>query len=98
MSSLPVGAVVIDDGGRSEAVVAPMGFTVTAASVGDYRPRLDRRVTRSKARPGRSRDEKKRSSVSAMRHPWTARSHTRRAADQKPAAEERDSPSMMEGG
>ncbi|KYM92405.1 hypothetical protein ALC53_00860 [Atta colombica] len=44
-----ISAVAVSDGGQSEA--APMGFTVTAASIGDYRPRLDRRVARSKARP-----------------------------------------------
>lgn len=49
MPSLAISAVAVGDGGQSEA--APMGFTVTAASVGDYRPRLDRRVARSKARP-----------------------------------------------
>jgi len=47
--SLSISAVAVSDGGQSEA--APMGFTVTAASIGDYRPRLDRRVARSKARP-----------------------------------------------
>lgn len=63
---------------------------MTAASVRDYRPRLDRRVARSKARPGRSRGEKKRSS--AMRHPRTARSHTDGGRSKACAAKERDSP------
>ncbi|EZA60880.1 hypothetical protein X777_13082 [Ooceraea biroi] len=67
-----------------------MGFTVTAASVGDYRPRLDRRVARSKARPVRSRGEKKRSSRAALQHPHSRMtcSHTRTAIKSPPQKKE----------
>lgn len=68
MPSLSISAVAVGDGGRSEA--APMGFTVTAASVGDYRPRLDRRVARSKARPAdREVRRKEARERAAMKHP-----------------------------
>lgn len=53
-----------------------MGFKVTAASVGDYRPRFDRRVARSKAR---SRDVRRKEAPRVRRHLrtlTTARSHT----------------------
>lgn len=91
MPSASISAVAVGDGGQSEA--APMGFTVTAASVGDYRPRLDRRVARSKARPAdREVRRKEARERAAMKHPHsrTVRSHTPDGGrDQKPAAEKR---------
>lgn len=88
MPPLSISAVAVGDGGQSEA--APMGFTVTAASVGDYRPRLDRRVARSKARPAdREVKRKEARERAAMKRPHsrTARSHTSDGGrDQKPAA------------
>lgn len=68
MPSPSISAVAVGDGGQSEA--APIGFTVTAASVGDYRPRLDRRVARSKARPAdREVRRKEARERAAMKHP-----------------------------
>jgi len=86
--SLSISAV--GDGGQSEA--APMGFTVTAASVGDYRPRLDRRVARSKARPAdREVRRKEARERAAMKHPLTdgALTHGRTAAAIKRSAAEK---------
>lgn len=78
MPSASISAV--GDGGQSEA--APMGFTVTAASVGDYRPRLDRRVARSKARlADREVRRKEARERTAMKHPHSRPvcSHTPRS-------------------
>lgn len=81
----PSSAVGAGDGGQSEA--APMGFTVTAASVGDYRPRLDRRVARSKARPAdREVRRKEARERAAMKHPHT---HGRRPRSKACTAEKK---------
>lgn len=72
---------------------APTGFTVTAASASDYRPRLDRRVARSKARSDREvrRKEAHERADETSTLMEDAHTHIHVADDQKPAAEERNS-------